>query len=276
MTRIHPIVAPTLPTVVALILAELNDKVDRIVLHGSSIDGGGFSLGTSDVDVAVLLRNGNAVSFEAMIEIDKQVKIKCPNKDWREIEINYMSADRVDRFRNFANCYEGSVAQGVVLFDCGRTDRCDALSDDEARKILAHAYLDQSWCWIAQAHPAFSTSPWSSARAACRALHAILVQCDYTVSPKAVRWHFDVLFDEACRCNPNIDTMSGVVSIMPAELAVSEWEHADMPSMSFMQRRQLVARAMRLIRVIEKIVGYKVSHPSRPHFRIKQLGIEDD
>lgn len=265
---IHPSVAAILPRIVEHVFDSIGDKVDRIVLHGSTTKEGAFRPGQSDVDVAVLLIPGNTIKFADQFDLRDRINEEL-NGDWQAIELSILSADHVDQYQNFPNCYEGSVHQGVILYDSGREGRCDALSVSDARQKIAEHYLNQSWSWIAQTHPVISTSPWTAARSACRALHALLVTHDFNFSPKTLRWNLNALYETARTFHPELAELEASIAMLPSDLAMMEWEYAEFPTLNFTERRRLISRAMRVVRRIERIMGCKVSHSSPLHFRTK-------
>lgn len=272
---IQPEVAAIMPKVVDQILRALGESVDRIVLHGSAIKEGAFRTGESDIDVVVMLKPDHTVSFRDQINVQRLIESALDIESCTHIEINYMTAERVYRYKNFKLCYQGGVAHGVIFFDSGRIDdnicTAAALTMEEARQEISHHYLQQSWIWLGEAHPLLHRSTWSASRAACRALHSVLVTHDFDVAPKLIRWHLPVLFDAACRFNPALSQLSSSVGAVPPDLAsfdLVDYDEAT-PELSIQARRQVIAQAMRIARHVERILGRKVSHARHPPFHAK-------
>lgn len=177
-----------LAELVAAARSAYGEQLRRVVLHGSLVRGGFTD--DSDIDVVVM------VSAEARIEyaINNEIRSAITDQDIRSrIELDVSVIDKYERYRLFDLCYHGRVCSGRVIFDSGKPYEGIRLSREEARIEVVGHYLAQAQEWLesgvsAVNGKALCTARHEAARAACRALHALLVFLECDPSPKRVRW----------------------------------------------------------------------------------------
>lgn len=264
-----PEVKAILPELTELVISEFGDRLDKVILIGSALDTEKFLPGVSDVDVAILIKDGmdadgvpglKSIYFPDMAN----EMFKGP---WTKINPSVHRRAGVERLRNFELCYEGQVVKGRVLYDSGVEWAGEVLSREEARKAIVDRYMRQAGWWIKGTHHNLDNAIWSSCRSVCRALHSILVSHDFDFSHREMRWNLPVLFDQTLKFYPELEERIGkFVRMLPpneAQKGIDEMgddydDEEDLEDEERKERRKCMAAAIRCVRGCRRLGTVRV------------------
>jgi predicted nucleotidyltransferase len=242
------------------------EDLDLVILHGSAVHPENFREGGSDLDVAIVLNNEERQEKRPSWEFRDLVVERFPNGPWSRIETVIRPRAAIERVgRNFELCYEGQVARGVRYYDAGKEFVGEVLSRDAARSEVALKYIEQAWRWVSTTQPDVSDTAWFACRSACRAMHALLVNYEIDVSPKALRWNLTALYEGAASIHPELEGVRQFIEWLHdglAQYADPPYEDSDDddPEATISNRRRLIAASMKIVRRAERVLGVKVSN----------------
>lgn len=289
----YPEVAMITQELTAMILEAIPEHVDRVILHGSTIDGR-FREGESDVDIAVLM-NGRPekFSFMTMHDIEEAINERFKGS-WKRIEIVFLQSDNVMKYQNFASCYFGSmISKGIDLYNSGRTISVEPLPFEDAKKVTIDSYINQAWTWVADARMAISyysgvtsafhteKSDWHACRAVSRILQAIILQNDRDdhLQGKSCRWDLQKQFTAVVESHPELIDLKPLIDALPQSVAhkdieyISDWlgdEH------DAAQQRRIIAISLALIcKLTNRYFNDKASDARKIYCGLKKVRHHD-
>lgn len=275
---ILPEAAQILPQIAKFAHEHFGDELDRVILHGSATRPEHFRPAESDLDVVILLNDGasrpDCGAYRSFADL---VSDQFPGGPWKKIDTAVCNRSSVERFRNFDMCFEGRVIRGIAFFDSGTDYAGEVLNAQDAKTEVVEKYLGQSWIWIARTNCYLDSAPWSAARSACRALHALLLRDDIDVSSKPLRWDLEGLYGLALSKHPELEGVRDHIQRIPKGLAhfdfleLPDYESEDFGAGALDNRSRLIAAAMKIERRIERVIGIKMSHASFDRVRLRRV-----
>ena len=273
-----PEAAQILPQIAEFARAHFGDGLAQVILHGSATRPESFHPAESDLDVVILLNDGaTRPDCGEYRDFSDLVTKRFPGGPWKKIDTVVCNRSSVERFRNFDMCFEGQVIRGKVFFDSGMGYAGEVLNAQDAKSEIVEKYLGQSWTWIARTSIFLDSAPWSAARSACRALHALLLRDDMDISSKPLRWDLEGLYGLALSNHPELEGIRGHIERIPKGLA--HFDFLDRPDDDLVEygagaldnRSLVIAAAMKIVRRIERVMGFKVSRASFDRVRVRRV-----
>ncbi len=269
-----------MPRIADMAQEYFGEILEQVILHGSGAYPEKFREGNSDLDISIVLSDAhrNSLSFWDFVDL---VNEQFPNGPWKKVDMVPNTRASIERRRNFELCYEGQVTRGIVYYDCGKDFIGEVLSYDAARADVVSKYISQAWRWVTLTTPNMESATWSACRSACRALHALLVNHEIDVSPRALRWNLPALYMAAVCLYPELETVRQFVYRLPENLA--PFDYLDSPcddldiydlKTTIRNRRQLIASSMKIVRRTEHILGLKVSGTSKSNRVLRKLEMD--
>lgn len=257
---IHSSVEPILPAIREAVLESYGDAVARIYLLGSATRPDDFRPGVSDIDVSIVFKAIPNEVWKGLSKIHIKVEELAPS----ELQISLKMISKIERWRSFELCYEGRVAEGVLLYDAGYTFDGERLGREEAKKEVVALYRSQAKRWLCVARRYVGTTDmrvaeWESCRAACRALQALLLLCDFDPAPKNIRWNLPALSSLVAARYAVPESVSFAAGLIPADIegeTRDDLDFVDAPAPdAALQNRLAIARAWFVISWCKRVRG---------------------
>lgn len=216
----------------------LGPRLERVFLYGS-YSRGDWNPETSDVDFAVLLSDDDVSSAnEVLFSLRDEF---LPEKVAWRAEFFVAPLKRVAELRSLPSCIEAKIlSEGVALFDSGSA-LPDALSYDDARRVVAGRGLraaerccDSALSFLRSAN-AYLVGPSIASdkarTASCLALRALCATFGVDPSPKSTRWKPKALVD-ACRpflSENEVSRLSKIAALIPERNGELVSDDSDVP-----------------------------------------------
>jgi len=202
----------TIPALLDRIQRDIKN-VDMIIIHGSALDQSKFRPGKSDLDILVI---SNKYSY--MDDPPDLSDIKGP---WNGIDLT-ISGRGVLRHRNYELSFIARVLRGRVIFDSGFAQGLVTPERDLAKSEMVFELLQFSFRRMGFARTGKyldKDARWHIARAACSAMQSFLVEHDFDVAEKDLRWNLPRLIEFAAGYEPALAKLTQFVEFIPYELA---------------------------------------------------------